>query len=255
MEENGFLGGSISSIVNWFMDNVKVDVMIDQTAMSLTTNEIIDTLIYSAENNKSVKENLKSFLSNIIIAPFSFDTFTVSRVYSTDLTCEASEVTEDVFTILIEPTQNSRLYSKFRITEVDYVYNDTLVELTPLYDIKALQSTEMYVHEVYGTGVKLLHKYLVYSTEPQTIIVNIKYVDEDGVQKTTSSMVTVSSRLQLSDPSVLSSVISTGVNIFKALWFLAVFDQNNQHVQTMQKSMNAVLGNTTDSAYDDGKAF
>ncbi len=175
------------------------------------------------------------------MAPFTHEV-KVKRTYSADITATLDALTDDIFSIYIEPTQLSPLYSNFRITDIKFVYDHNTVTLTELFDRQYFTTTRFNINSIIGTGLKFQVKYLNRSISEVPMAVMIYYVDEFGYEKTTSVELTLKSKLQSFVQSQASMVMKWGVNILKALWLLQVFDGQTQCITDAETALDQAVG-------------
>lgn len=243
----------------WFCENYQIDFTTqDGSQLSLTPNQAIELYFSDDHDVTETIERIQSTLYSNVSKALS-GSIKVKRIYSADLTAMLSNLTDDVFTIHIEPTLLSPLYSNFKITDIKFVYDKATATITELFDKYALTSRRFETNEIIGTGIDFMCKYTNRSFSESPISIMIYYVDEYNYEKTVSVNVVMRSKLQTFVQSETSYLLKWGVNILKGIWLLSVFDQQNEAVVdaegALESAVNSVMIGDDFGATRDAKTF
>lgn len=237
------LSGSLSPITDYFCENITIDYTTRSgSTLSLTVDEVT-ALYFSDEHDMTgAQDSIRRSLFSLITGALSGE-IKVKRIYSADLTGMLDNITDDVFSVYLVPTELSPLYSHFKITDIKYVFDNNVATITELFNRADLMSGIFKTNEILGTGLKLQCKYLNRSLSEVPLSMMIFYKDEFGYEKTLSVELKLRSKLQTFIVSATSQVLKYGANIFKALWLLHVFNQDADVINNTKDALNNAVGN------------
>lgn len=252
-------GYGINYITRWFCDNITMDFTTRTgDLLHITPKEVLDLYFSDNFDSSGALNSVSGHIGNLFLNALS-QSIKVKRVYSADLSASLSNITDELFSIHIEPTELAPLYSSFRFTDIKFIYDTNVITLTELFDKKEITSSTFKTNEVLGTGIDIQCKYLNHSFSQVPMGVLIYYRDEYGYEKTVSVDLVLRERLLTFTQSAMSDLVRWGVNTLKGLWMMQVFETNNQVIQdtcdALKSSVDQVMANDEFGITDTAKQF
>jgi len=236
------LCGGMKPIFDYFCENIAIDYTTREgTPLSLTVDEVLELYFSDAHDMSAARDTIGNTLFNVLYSVLSGE-IKVKRIYSADLTGTIDNITDDVFSVFLQPTTLSPLYSHFKITDIKYVFDNNVATITELFNRVDLMSGIFKTNEILGTGLKLQCKYLNRSLSEVPVSMMIFYKDEFNYEKTLSVQINLRSKLQTFVVSSTSQLLKYGANIFKALWLLQVFNKDADVITNTSDALESAVG-------------